>query len=46
MAQDGAHFAKHSPQLGVLVLAGLIVNADQDVFDGFGHDGALPMEPN
>jgi hypothetical protein len=34
----GAHFTNHSPQLGVLVLAGLIVNADQGVFNGIRHD--------
>src|SRR6516162_873257 len=44
--QMGVHFTNHSPQLGVLVVVGVIVNADQDVFDGLCHDGALPMEPN
>jgi hypothetical protein len=28
------HFTNHSPQLGVLVQLGFIVNADQDVFGG------------
>jgi hypothetical protein len=42
----GVHFTNHSPQLGVHVVVGFIVNADQDVFDGLGHDGAFPMEPN
>jgi hypothetical protein len=39
----GVHFTNHSPQLGVLVVVGFIVNADQDVFDGLRHDGALPQ---
>jgi hypothetical protein len=34
----GVHFTNHSPQLGVLVLAELIVDADQGVFDGIRHD--------
>jgi hypothetical protein len=34
----GAHFTNHSSQLGVLVLAGLIVDADQGVFDGLRHE--------
>jgi hypothetical protein len=38
----GAHFTNHSPQLGVLVLAGLIVNTDQSVFDGLRHDWVRP----
>src|SRR5580704_4518389 len=41
--QMGVHFTNHSPQLGVLVVVGFIVNADQDVFDGLCHDGALPQ---
>jgi hypothetical protein len=32
--QMGIHFTNHSPQFGVLVQVGFIVNADQDVFDG------------
>jgi hypothetical protein len=44
--QMGVHFTNHSPQLGVLVVVGFIVNADQDVFDGLRHDGALPKGPN
>jgi hypothetical protein len=31
-------FTSYSPQLGVLVLVGLIVDADQDIFDGLRHD--------
>jgi hypothetical protein len=33
----GVDFTNHSPQLGMLVLVGFIVDADQDVFDGFRH---------
>ena len=38
----GVHFTSYSSQLGVLVLVGVIVNADQDVFDGLRHDPRLP----
>jgi hypothetical protein len=40
--QMGVHFTNHPPQLGELVVAGFIVNASQDVFDGLRHDGRLP----
>jgi hypothetical protein len=42
----GVHLTNYSPQLGVLVVVGFIVDADQDVFDGLRHDGGLPIEPN
>jgi hypothetical protein len=41
--QMGAHFTNHSPQLGVLVKFGVIVNADQDVFDEFGMIGCVRL---
>jgi hypothetical protein len=42
----GVHLTNYSPQLGVLVVVGFIVDADQDVFDGLRHDGGLLIEPN
>jgi hypothetical protein len=40
----GVHFTSYSPQLGVLVLVGLIVAADQDVFYGLRHDWVRPPQ--
>src|SRR4029077_18926210 len=40
--QMGAHFTNHSPQLGVLVQLGIIVDADQGVVDGLRHDWVRP----